>query len=174
MEQANAMAQANKEINYKKWCLIEKTQFPREILEIIKDKFKLELIYEKAKMNKSILCNDLKNIKREDSYEKSREIGVRLINGIRNVKEFDIPINHWIIRYEKNKKINWRQCARQMVHCCRCGEYKHVSRAYEQYLLIDFIRCICNPYRLSFFDSKYFIPEMWFSDRYLDSLRTNN
>lgn len=161
------MEETKKEINYKKWCLIEKTKFPKEILEIIKNKFRLELIYKRAKMNKKKLVKDLKNIKREDNYGKSREIGVRVINGIRNVKEFDIPINHWIIHYEKNGKINWNQCARQMIHCRQCGEYISVSRIYEQYWLIDSIRCNCNPYPSSFFDSKYFIPEMWFSRNYL-------
>lgn len=177
MEQANTtnVKQENKEINYKKWGLIEKTKFPKEILEMIKDKFKLELIHEKAKTNKKILCTDLVNIKRLDSYETIEDnVSVRLSNGNREIKIFNLPINHWIIHYEKNRKINWNQCARQMVHCVKCGEYRHVSRTQEQYMLIDSIRCNCNPFHFSFFNSKYFIPEMWFSDRYLDGLRTNN
>lgn len=163
------------ETNYKKLLLIQKTKLPNEILQLIKKKFKLELIHEKAKTNKKILCTDLVNIKRLDNYETIEDnVSVRFSNSNREIKIFNLPINHWIIHYEKNRKINWSECARQMVHCVKCGEYRHVSRTHEQYWLIDYIRCNCNPFHFSFFNSKYFIPEMWFSDRYLDNLRMNN
>lgn len=163
------------ETNYKKLLLIQKTKLPNEILQLIKKNFKLELIHEKAKTKKRVLCIDLKNIKRLDSFETIEDnVSVRLSNGNREIKLFNLPINHWLIHYEKDKKIDWKQCARQMVHCRKCGEYRSVSTTPEQYLLTDFIRCNCNPFTLSFFDSKYFIPEMWFSRHYLDNLRMNN
>ena len=163
------------ETNYKKLLLIQKTNLPNEILQIIKKKFKLELIHEKAKKNKKNLAEDLKNVKRSDEYKiNTNNYSIRIINGNREVKKFNIPINHWLIHYEKNKKIHWAQCARQMVHCRKCGEYRAVSTIPEQYFLIDYIKCNCYPFPLSFFDSKYFIPEMWFSRRYLDNLRMNN
>jgi len=163
-----------KETNYKKLLLIQKTKLPNEILQLIKKKLKLELIHEKAKKNKKNLTKDLKNVKRLNQYKTIEKISVRIINGNREVKKFNLSINHWIIHYEKNKKIDWGQCARQMVHCRKCGEYRDVSTIPEQYIFPDTIRCYCNPFPFSFFDSKYFIPEMWFSRRYLDNLRMNN
>lgn len=164
------------EENYKKLYLLQKTKLPNEILELIKKIFKLELIHEKAKNNKKNLTLDLKNIKRSDCYKTTiNNYSFRMLNnGIRELKKFNIPINHWLIHYEKDEKIHWNQCARQMIHCRKCGEYINVSTTPEEYWLIDNIKCNCNPFPLTFFDSKYFIPEMWFSTRYLNDLRISN
>ena len=153
--------------NYEKVMLLQKKNLPEEIFTLIKHKFKLELIHDKAEKNKQILANDLKHILRSNEYKYTIQNFYINSNDNRYTIEYHIPINHWIINYKKNDRIKWNECSRQMVHCIKCGEYRDVSDIEQQYMLNDFIKCSCNPFPISFFNSKYFIPEMWYSPEYL-------
>lgn len=153
--------------------LIKKNKLlPKDISRLIHKYFKLELIYEKAQKNKKILSNDLKHLKRYNNYNKYiKEFKIR-INGENFYTEYEIPINHWLINYEKslsnNKiEIHFDECAKQMMHCCKCGEYRAVSTIDEMHFLSDKIFCNCNPYKTRFIDSKYFVPEIWFPRDYI-------
>ena len=157
------------ENNYKKLFLIGKIKknkyMPNEIIYIILQKFKLELIYEKTEKNKKKLTKSLKHLVKINS----RKIDIKkfkiIIDGQEYFTDYDNLINHWSIYYEiensitKSKLIIYNECARQMIHCCKCGEYICVSTNDETWLLSDNIYCNCNPFRARFIDSKYYISE---------------